>query len=208
MHCRRPVGDADPAPAERSPSSAWASLAPVSWTTLDSRTAYENPWIRVREDAVLRPDGERGVYGVVELRSPAVFVVALTERDEVVLITQQRYTTGTVSVEVPAGATDGEEPLLAARRELREETGLAAAQWRALGSMYALNGVADAREHVFLATGLSDAGAGDERAAEGITAVERVPFAEAMRMIRDGEISDGESIASLALAAVALGRFA
>lgn len=180
----------------------------MSWTRLDSRVAYENRWIRVREDAVLRPDGERGVYGVVEMRSPAVFVVALTERDEVVLITQRRYTTGTLSVEVPAGGTDGEEPLAAARRELREETGLAAAEWRALGSMYALNGIADAPEHVFLATGLSAATEGDERAEEGITAVDRVPFAEAMRMVRDGEITDGETIASLALAAVALGRFA
>lgn len=180
----------------------------MSWTTLDSRIAYENRWIRVREDAVVRPDGERGIYGVVEMVAPAVFVVALTDADEVVLITQRRYTTGQISVEVPAGATDGEEPLVAAQRELREETGLAAAEWRPLGSMFALNGIADAPEHVFLATGLSDAGVGDEGAAEGITAVERVPFAEVLRMMRDGEISDGETIASLALAAVALGRFA
>lgn len=180
----------------------------MSWRTLDTRTVYENRWIRVREDAVVRPDGAEGIYGVVEMRAPAVFVVALTDAEEVVLVAQERYTTGARSIEVPAGASDGQEPLLAAQRELREETGLAAERWRPLGRMNALNGIADAPELVFLATGLSAAPEGDERDAEGIDEVLRVPFGEALRMCRDGEISDGETIASLALAGIALGRFA
>lgn len=180
----------------------------MSWRTLDTRTVYENRWIRVREDAVVRPDGEEGIYGVVEMRAPAVFVVALTDAEEVVLIAQERYTTGARSIEVPAGASDGQDPLIAAQRELREETGLAAAQWRPLGRMHALNGIADAPELVFLATGLSPAPEGDERDAEGIDEVLHVPFGEALRMCRDGEITDGETIASLALAGIALGRFA
>src|SRR5690606_9803734 len=138
------------------------------------------------------------VYGVIETRTPAVFVVALTERDEVVLVTQRRYTTGRVSVEVPAGGTDGEPPLVAAQRELREETGLVAGRWRALGTMFALNGVAHAPEHVFLATALAPADGGDARAEEGITEVRYVPFADALRMVAEGEITDGETIASLA----------
>jgi 8-oxo-dGTP pyrophosphatase MutT (NUDIX family) len=180
----------------------------VAWRRLDSRVVYENRWIRVREDEVLRPDGEPGIYGVVQLQNTAVFVVALTDADEVVLITQERYTTGTVSVEVPAGGSDGEDPLLAAQRELREETGLEAARWRELGHIHALNGVADAGERVFLATGLSEADGGHEQEAEGITAVTTVPFAEVVRMIGDGEIVDGETISALALAGIALGRFA
>lgn len=179
----------------------------MPWRRIGSRVVYENRWIRVREDDVVRPDGGRGIYGVVETRNPAVFVVALTDADEVVLITQERYTTRTVSVEVPAGGTDGEDPLAAAQRELREETGLAAAHWRSLGGMHALNGVADASELFFLATGLSPADGGHEREAEGITAVERVPFGEVLRMIRDGKIVDGETVAAIALAGIALGRF-
>ena len=180
----------------------------MSWKALDSRTVYENRWIRVREDAVIRPDGADGIYGVVEMVAPAVFVVALTAAEEVVLVVQERYTTGARSIEVPAGATDGEEPLLAARRELREETGLVAERWRPLGRMNALNGIADAPELVFLATGLSAAAEGDERDAEGITEVLRVPFGDVLRMVAAGDIVDGETIASLALAGIALGRFA
>lgn len=175
------------------------------WQTHGSTTAYENDWIRVREDTVTRPDGGTGVYGVVEMRHAAVFVVAVTDADEVVLVDLFRYPTGSHSVEVPAGGSDGEEPLVAARRELREETGLEAERWTRLGSMWALNGVCRAPEHVFLAQGLREV-AGAEMADEGITGVRRVSWPDAFRMVRDGEISDSESIASLLYAAIDLGK--
>lgn len=179
----------------------------MAWPTLATRTAYENPWIRVREDRVRRPDGAEGVYGVVELAHPAVFVVAVDDEDRVVLVTLDRHTTGP-SVEVPAGGTDGQEPLEAARRELREETGLEAGAWERVGVMDALNGVCRAPEHVFLARDLRAAADDDPgaRAEEGISRVRRVPFADALAMVRRGEIRDGETIAALALAALALGR--
>ncbi|MFF2621378.1 NUDIX domain-containing protein [Oerskovia jenensis] len=199
----------------------------MPWTTESTRTAYENSWIRVREDRVIRPDGAPGIYGVVELRWPAVFVVALTDADEVVLVTQHRYATGALSIEVPAGASDGEEPLVAAQRELLEETGLRAREWVRVGGMDALNGVAKAPEHVFVARGLTGspnrrgAGASDaphpagtvggrsaSQVEEGISRVEAVPFAEVLAMISAGTIRDGETIAALALAGLWLGRFA
>ncbi|WP_020142518.1 NUDIX domain-containing protein [Terracoccus sp. 273MFTsu3.1] len=180
----------------------------MSWPVRATTVVYENPWIRVREDAVTRPDGTDGIYGVIELQRPAVFVVALTDADEVVLVTVDRHTVGT-SVEVPAGGTDGEDPLVAARRELAEETGLVARDWRQVGTMNALNGVCRAPEVVFLATGLEPAhGARDTaaRAEEGIREVRRVPVREVIGLVRDGAISDGETIAALMLALVALGR--
>jgi len=183
----------------------------VSWPTRASRTVYENRWIRVIEDEVVRPDGEQGIYGVVEVAHPAAFVVALTDDDQVLLVTIDRHTVGS-SVEVPAGGTDGEDPLVAAQRELAEETGYEAADWRAIGRMTALNGIARAVGHVYLATGLSRVGdAGDSHATrleEGISAVQAVPWAEVMRMVRVGEIDDGETVAALCYAALALGRLA
>ena len=154
---------------------------------------------------------------MVELRRPAVFVVALTDADEVVLVTVDQHTVGP-SVEVPAGGTDGEDPLVAARRELAEETGLAAATWRRVGDLAALNGICRAPEIVYLATDLravdgaasaGDAGdRSDEQVAEGISAVSRVPVREALAMIRRGEITDAETVTALMLALIELGRVA
>jgi 8-oxo-dGTP pyrophosphatase MutT (NUDIX family) len=178
----------------------------MTWQTLASRVVYENRWIRVREDDVIGPHGD-GIYGVVEVRHPAVFVVALDDEDRVCLISLHRYATGATSLEVPAGGSDGEDPLVAARRELEEETGFTASDWTELGRMQALNGVADAPEHVFLARGLqrvTDA-SGSQRD-EGIDAVHWVPLPEALGFIREGRITDGETIAALAYAAIHLGR--
>ncbi|MFT4212443.1 MAG: NUDIX hydrolase [Microbacterium sp.] len=179
----------------------------MSWTTRASRTVYENRWISVREDEVTGPAGA-GIYGVVRMRHPAVFVVALDAEDRVCLVAIDRYTTGR-SWEVPAGGSDGEHPLVAAQRELAEETGLAASDWTALGTMDALNGIAEAPEHVFLARGLSSAAdAAATQREEGIVELAWVPFAQALTMIADGRIADGETVAALAYAGIRLGRFA
>ena len=111
----------------------------MGWIAHASRTTYENAWIRVREDDVTRPGG-RGVYGVMTVRNPAVFIVAMDADDRVCLVTVDRYTIGP-SVEVPAGGTDGEDPRAAAERELREESGYRAHRWEHLGSTLALAGI-------------------------------------------------------------------
>jgi 8-oxo-dGTP pyrophosphatase MutT (NUDIX family) len=177
------------------------------WQTLASRTVYENRWIRVREDDVIGPDGT-GIYGVVEMRHPAVFVVALDPDDRVLLVSLDRYATSRSSLEVPAGGSDGEDALIAAQRELAEETGYAAAEWSEIGRMDALNGIADAPEHVFLARGLRRVtDAAHTQHEEGIDGIHWVPFGEALALIASGEISDGETIAALAFAGIHLGRF-
>ena len=179
----------------------------MTWQTRTSREVYSNRWIRVREDEVTGPAGD-GIYGVVEMRHPAVFVVAVDAEDRVCLVEIDRYTVG-VSLEVPAGGSDGEDPLLAAERELAEEAGVRARDWQEIGRMTALNGIAEAPEHVFLARGIQTLpDAAHTQAEEGIRAVRWVPFGEAVAMVADGRITDGETVAALAYAGIRLGRFA
>ena len=185
----------------------------MTWHVESSETVYDNPWIRVREDRVVRPDQARGIYGVVEVKRPAVFVVALTDDDEVWLVTVDRHTTGT-SVELPAGGCEeGDDPLDAARRELAEEVGLAAQDWAELGSIDALNGVCRAPGSVFLARSLGPAPGRDaaaltasEQHREGISQARPVPVAEVLGLVARGEVRDAESLAALLIALAHLGR--
>lgn len=178
----------------------------AEWQTHGSRIAYENPWIKVRADDVTRPDGEPGEYGVVEVRHHAVFVVPLTDAHEVVMVRLHRYATGCDSLEIPAGGNDGEDLLMAAQRELREETGYVADSWTELGPMYSLNGLANAPGTAFLARDLRKVGDGEGWEEEGITGIEVVQWDEVMARIGRGEIHDGETLAALLRAAIEVGR--
>jgi 8-oxo-dGTP pyrophosphatase MutT (NUDIX family) len=150
----------------------------------------------VREDQVIRPDGKPGIYGVVEIR-PSVGVVALNERDEIVLVGQSRYSVNRYSWEVPRGGSHkGETDMLAvAQRELAEEAGVLAENWSSLGSVDVCNGVADDVQSLFLATGLNLTGT-EHDPEEDIT-VAWHPFAEAVRMAIDGRITEVCSVAAI-----------
>jgi 8-oxo-dGTP pyrophosphatase MutT (NUDIX family) len=178
--------------AEKRPSA----VPQNPWTTIVSRIAYENAWIRVREDQVIRPDGAPGVYGVVEIR-PSVGVVAIDGRDRVVLVGQWRYSVNRYSWEVPRGGSHpGERDMLeVAKRELAEEAGVRAAHWQKLGPVDVCNGVADDVQTLFLATELTGT---DMRLdpEEDIT-VEWHPFEEAVRMVMDGRITEVCSMAAI-----------
>ena len=184
----------------------WNYGGDMPWPVVSTKNTYENPWITVREDVVTTPDGGEGIYGVITVRHPAVFVVALTEDDEVLLVEVDRHTVGP-SFEVPSGGSDGEDPLAAAQRELLEETGHRAGRWAHVGRLQALNGICEAPEHYFLAQDVAVVSRDrSAQTAEGITAVHRLQVSEVLSRIARGEISDGDSVAALMLALNYLGR--
>jgi 8-oxo-dGTP pyrophosphatase MutT (NUDIX family) len=176
------------------------------WKTLSSRTAYENAWLRVREDRVTRPDGKPGIYGVVEIR-PSVGVIALNERDEIVLVGQWRYTLNRYSWEIPRGGSRADETDMqrAAERELAEEAGVLAEHWQPMGTVDVGNGVLDDVQSLYLATGLTATNTNFDPE-EDISIVWK-PFDEAVKMAMDGTITEVCSIAAiLRVAMMRLGK--
>ncbi len=169
------------------------------WKTLETRTVYTNPWMTVREDRVIRPDGKPGIYGVVQSRI-ATGVVALTPAQEVVLVGQYRYPTKMYSWEIIQGGADaGEDPIHACRRELQEEAGLIAKSWYALGGeVHLSNCISSEIGFIYLAEDLSET----ESSPDGteVLQLKRVPLRDAVRMAASGEIVDAVSVIGLLLA--------
>jgi 8-oxo-dGTP pyrophosphatase MutT (NUDIX family) len=165
---------------------------------------YDNPWIELFHDEVIRPDGRPGIYGVVHFLHRAVGVVPLDlATDSVLLVGQYRYALDRYSWEIPEGGGGADEsPEEAARRELAEETGYAGGTWRELCRCDLSNSVTDETAVLFVATDLVT-GTADPEGTEQIE-LRWVPFDEAMAMIGRGEITDAMAI--IALQTVALER--
>ena len=175
-------------------------MADNPWKTHASRIAYQNAWIRVREDEVTRPDGGAGIYGVIEIR-PSIGVVAINDNDEIVLVGQWRYPHDHYSWEIPRGGSHpGEIDMLqVAQRELAEEAGVVAAHWELLSVVDCCNGVVNDLQSVFLASGLSATEMNPDPEEE--IAIAWKPFSEAMEMSLDGRITEVSSIAAILMVA-------
>lgn len=156
---------------------------------------YKNPLIKVREDQVIKPDGTSGIYGVIEL-APSVSIIALNDEDEIYLTEQYRYPTKMHSWEIPAGGSEKQPPLVAAKRELWEETGLEAKTWKQVGTFQSLNGITNEIGYVFLARDLTQT-ISNKQKEDGISQIKAVPLKEALHMIAQGKITDCQTIAAL-----------
>lgn len=169
---------------------------PNPWKTLASRVCYENPWIRVREDQVIRPDGLPGIYGVVEFKNRAVGVLPVEDDGSIWLVGQYRYPLNAYSWEIPeGGCPESESPEATASRELREETGLAAGRLEPMATSHLSNSVSNEIGYLFRATELSQ-GAHDPEGTERL-AVRRFAWSEAWQMLIRGEITDSLSVIAL-----------
>ena len=166
--------------------------------TINRETVFSGRIIETRVDTLLMPD-ERQITREVVHHPGAVAIVPIDSSDNVLLVRQYRYPVGLDLLEIPAGVIEeGESPDHTAQRELREETGYASRNLRALGGIYSSPGFCDEILYMYLARDLveSKLPADDD---EDIT-VERVPISDIGRLIRFGEIQDAKSVAGLLMA--------
>jgi 8-oxo-dGDP phosphatase len=164
-----------------------------------SREIYRNRWLVLREDDIRRPDGSTGIYGVVE--KPTYALVIPYDGRRFNLVEQYRYPVGARRWEFPQGTAPDlvdTEPSRLAERELREETGLHATSFEALGQLDVAPGMSDQRGWVYLATGLSEREADREHEEQDMRSAW---FAreDVEDMIRAGVIVDAQSIAAYGL---------
>jgi ADP-ribose pyrophosphatase len=166
--------------------------------TLSSRQVYRNNWMRLREDEILRSNGQKGIYGVVEKDDAAIIVPI--DHGRIWLVEQFRYTIQQRALELPQGGWEeaNVDPEELARGELMEETGLHAAQMIPLGTMWIAYGYAKQLQHVFLATGLSEATKNPD-AEEHDLVIKNLPIEEFEQMMLDGVIRDNCTIAAWGL---------
>lgn len=166
------------------------------WKTNTKRTVYENPWIAVREDQVTQPNGSPGIYGVVHFKNKAIGVLPIDHEGYVYLVGQFRYPLDEYSWEIPeGGCPEDEDPIVAAKRELLEETGLSAGRWEELGRAHLSNSVSDEEAIFFLATELVQGEAEPEETEQ--FAHKRLPFAEVLDMVMRGEITDSVTVIAI-----------
>ena len=169
------------------------------WTVQGSQVLYENPWIRVREDQVIQPDGEAGTFGVVEL-GPAVAVLPVHDDGTVSLVRVFRYTIDAECIETVAGGIgEGEAAEEAARRELQEEVGLAADELIDLGETHQMTEIVVSPVRLFVARGLHDVPSNQDPTEE--LARLDVPLAEAVDWAHRGRIVHAATVALVLRAA-------
>ncbi len=166
--------------------------------TLQSNIVYQNKWMTVREDEVLRANGHQGIYGVVEKNDFAV--IAAVQDDRIYLVQQYRYPVQDRFWELPQGSWEQSDisPLDLAKAELREETGLIANSMRHVGHLYLAYGYSNQGYDVFFATDLQQS---DNQldAEEADLIAQSFPLADFEQMLSSGEIKDATTVAVFGL---------
>lgn len=161
------------------------------WKIKSSQDKYKNPWISVREDQVIRPDGKDGIFGVVEM-VPGVSILPLDNDGFVYLAKEFHYAIEKENIEVASGAVnEGESRVEAAKRELKEELGIEAKEWIDLGTVDPFTQAIKSPASIYLARDISFSGA-DPEGAEKIDIV-KVKFEDALKMVMESEITHGPS---------------
>jgi 8-oxo-dGTP pyrophosphatase MutT (NUDIX family) len=166
------------------------------WRVLNQKEIYDNAWINVTQFDVIKPSGGNGIYGKVHFKNWAIGILPLDDALNTYLVGQCRFVLNQYSWEIPEGGGPiGIDALESAKRELREETGLVATEWRQLINLHLSNSVSDEYGVIFLARGLKQEEAMPEETEQLV--VKKVPFDEAYKMVEDGIITDSIAVAAI-----------
>ena len=180
------------------PKPAWLRPHGVPWKAGDERVAFESGWITVTDQTAIAPTGNPARYGLVRFKNLAIAVLPIHEDGTVTLVGQYRFPLGDYSWELPeGGAPLAEDPLDGAKRELAEETGLAAAEWREVMRTQLSNSVTDERMIGYIATGLTPAATPPPADPTEAIVLARVPFREALDAAIAGHLPDMLTVAML-----------
>jgi 8-oxo-dGTP pyrophosphatase MutT (NUDIX family) len=167
-----------------------------NWKIQKSELKYDNPWIAVTEHSVINPSGNNGIYGVVHFKNLAIGIVAIDDENNIYLVSQFRFVLNQNSLEIPEGGGDlFTDPLISAKRELKEETGIEAIHWEILLEMHLSNSVTNEKAIVYLAKGLTQ-GEMDLEETEDIS-VSKLSLVDAYRLVNDHKITDAISVAAI-----------
>ena len=167
------------------------------WITKSTENKYDNPWIRLDESQVINPAGKDGIYGVVHFKNRAMAIIPLDDDNNTWIVGQFRYTTKTYEWEViEGGVPEGEDLLEGAKRELEEEAGLIASDWKLIIDGCQLsNSVSDEIGYAYIARGLTITETNPEETEQ--LQIRKLPFDELVTMVMNGEIKDLLSVASV-----------
>ena len=177
---------------------AWLRARGKAWVRGAATPIFDNPWISVTRYAATAPTGNPATYGLVSYKNYAVAILPIFDDGTTILVGQHRFPLGDYSWEIPEGGGPlDQDPRESARRELAEETGLRAADWREILRAQLSNSVSDERAFGYLATGLSAAsGVHHADETEDLAQV-RVPFREALDAAMAGDLQDMLTVAML-----------
>ena len=185
------------------PADQFLADQPGTWEVEDSKDLFRDDWVMALRADLIRPpeEGHEPLRRLVLEHPGAAVILAVDDDDRVFCLRQYRHAGGGTFVELPAGLCDEshEEPIEAARRELREEGGLQATDWTHVTSAYASPGISAEVHHIFLARGISPADRGDfvPHGEEALMETRWVPREELRAAILDGRVADAPVMLAL-----------
>ena len=166
------------------------------WTTLTSVKIYDSPWIALTKHDVLNPNGNPGTYSVVHFKNLAIGILPLDKDYNTWIVGQYRYPINRYSWEIPEGGGDlAVQPLISAKRELHEETGITAAKWTKIQELHLSNSASDEFGILYIAQDLSfgESEPEDDEKLE----LRKLHFDELYQMVESGEITDSLTVTAV-----------